>query len=667
MLLIHSRSSLPIAVGCPAASPPTDTQKVYADQAISVFGDQGKHAPWTSNKGIVEWVAYVRDRCQLAVTWQHPSRISEQFDSALGVTVIDPLLSLAHTVQSNKGVFALLLGSGISRSAGILTGWEVTLDLAHRLSTLTGEANPTDIADWYRAKFKTEPDYSALLDTLARSPAERRALLHGYFEPNEDEIEEGKKKPTPAHRAIAKLVAQGYIRVILTTNFDKLIETALRDENIEPVVINTPDAAEGAAPLVHQRCVVVKLHGDYLDERIKNTDAELAEYDSRINTYLDRVLDEFGLIVCGWSGEWDQALRAALERCKSRRYTTYWAAHRSPGLQAEALIKLRDAQLVNIRDADTFFTDLGEKVTSLDELKAPAPLSEEVAVASLKRYIAEPRHKIRLNDLIAGEVDRVQLSLANKMSSSAATFAPISSDEFLKRLRVCEASTAIMRSLFFHGARWAEPDHYEMFKNAMQMVVVRDNPGSSYVVWSNMQLYPSALLMYAGGYGCIVSGNYGLLKTLLDVQIDHRHETISASDKLLAVNVVDHNLAQEALYPPQRRYTPVSENIADLLTPLAERVTPDAAKQFDRLEVLLALNFIDKAELPPDPQWMPVGRFAWKDQNNNNSAANTLFAEYAEMGASWPPLRAGMFGGKLERVQRAEAAFRAVLSQIRWH
>ena len=209
--------------------------------------------------------------------------------------LIDPMLSLAHTMVSAPGTQAVLLGSGVSRSAEILTGWEVTLELARRVGTLTGADVGADPAAWYEATYNTAPDYSVLIGTLAKTPAERRALLQGFFEPNEDERDRGAKVPTPAHRSVARLVAQGFVRVILTTNFDRLIETALRDEGIEPVVVATADATEGAAPIPHQRCLVVKLHGDYLDDRIKNIEGELTEYDPRMNAYLDRILDEFGL------------------------------------------------------------------------------------------------------------------------------------------------------------------------------------------------------------------------------------------------------------------------------------------------------------------------------------------------------------------------------------
>lgn len=53
--------------------------------------------------------------------------------------MIDPILSLAHSVHTNKGVYALLVGSGLSRSAGIPTGWEVTLELVQRLAAMMGE------------------------------------------------------------------------------------------------------------------------------------------------------------------------------------------------------------------------------------------------------------------------------------------------------------------------------------------------------------------------------------------------------------------------------------------------------------------------------------------------------------------------------------------------
>ena len=53
--------------------------------------------------------------------------------------MIGPIISLVFSMHSSKGVYALLLGSGISRSAEIPTGWEVTLNLIRKFANLSGE------------------------------------------------------------------------------------------------------------------------------------------------------------------------------------------------------------------------------------------------------------------------------------------------------------------------------------------------------------------------------------------------------------------------------------------------------------------------------------------------------------------------------------------------
>jgi hypothetical protein len=81
--------------------------------------------------------------------------------------LLDPVSALAFEMHSSKGVFALLLGSGISRSAKIPTGWEITMELASRVAALKGADTQGDPAAWYLAATDKELDYSNLLDELA--------------------------------------------------------------------------------------------------------------------------------------------------------------------------------------------------------------------------------------------------------------------------------------------------------------------------------------------------------------------------------------------------------------------------------------------------------------------------------------------------------------------
>jgi len=81
---------------------------------------------------------------------------------------------------------------------------------------------------WYKEKFGEEPDYSVIIESLAKTSTERQGLLRGYFEPNDEEKKSGLKAPTDAHHAIARLITDGYINIVVTTNFDRLLEQALR-------------------------------------------------------------------------------------------------------------------------------------------------------------------------------------------------------------------------------------------------------------------------------------------------------------------------------------------------------------------------------------------------------------------------------------------------------
>ena len=66
--------------------------------------------------------------------------------------MLDPINSLAFSVQSNRGIYAVLLGSGVSRAAGIPTGWEITLELVRKVAVLQGEVCEPDLAARYVGK-----------------------------------------------------------------------------------------------------------------------------------------------------------------------------------------------------------------------------------------------------------------------------------------------------------------------------------------------------------------------------------------------------------------------------------------------------------------------------------------------------------------------------------
>ena len=431
--------------------------------------------------------------------------------------MIDPMTTLAFSIFSNKGVYALLLGSGLSKNSGILTGWEITMDLVSELSRMEGEPVKDDLEEWYRGKYGQEPNYSYILEKLAKKEIDRQSLLRRYFEPNEEEKIEGKKAPTKAHDAIAYLISKGYIQVVVTTNFDKLLEHALGKLNFTAYrVLSTAEQMQGAIPLRHSDATILKIHGDYHSHKLKNTEKELSEYEPPINKMLDQVFDEYGLIICGWSSDYDRALREAIERSPNRRYSTYWTHLSEPKGQALELIKCRDATKVKISGADEFFESLAEKIQSLENINVAHPMTDAIAIATVKRYLSEPAaHIIKLDELIKSETNAVVNEIKqDKFTASTSVIHYNNVSPSLDETRVPEYERICGRllKLLCAMSRWGDKRHVDMIVDTLQRIsrAKPENSSGYYSRIAGLQIYPALWSFYAIGITRLTARKYDL-------------------------------------------------------------------------------------------------------------------------------------------------------------
>jgi len=561
--------------------------------------------------------------------------------------MIQPLQSLAFAIQSSKGVYALLLGSGISRTARVPTGWEVTIDLIRRLAQLERADCGEEPEVWYRQRFGSGADYSVLLDSLASAPAGRQALLRAYFERLPDEEDQNVKRPTSAHRAIAVLVARGFIKVIVTTNFDRLLEMALADEGVIPTIISSDDAIIGALPLAHSRCCIIKLHGDYLDTRIKNTAEELSTYSAPLNKLLDQVLDEYGVVVCGWSASWDSALRAALTRAPSRRFSMYWA-HTGPlGDEAQSLVLHRQSQLISISGADDFFVKLKEYVLSLEAYGTPHPLSIEIAVVSMKRYLAEERYRIQLHDLVrdvtADAVGRCSSESVRSVRMTAPT-----TDSASKHARVLESATSTIVAIGFLGGAWFEKSHAGNWSLAINQLGKQTMNGGS-CIWVGLEFYPATLLLYAIGLGALESGRVECVSAILCAKVAVLFGLEQfAVQKLPPSMLFDGDQAHAQILEGMstKRYA-MSEWLRNALREPAKRVIVDDGRYdylFDFFEMLIALAYAQVSkEKSPSQYWVPTSHYVHRLDSRRRVFAEIRASILAHASRS-PFVVAGVFG-----------------------
>ena len=562
--------------------------------------------------------------------------------------MIDPLVSLAFSLQANKGAYALLIGSGVSRSSGVPTGWEITLELVSKVAAASGAEISATVEEWFRETYGKEPDYSELLDQLCKSAAERQQYLKGFFEPSGDERVEGLKQPTAAHHAIAELMAEGYVRVVVTTNFDRLLEQALEAKGIVPVVISNADQALGMLPLVHQKHCIVKVHGDYLDTRIMNTASELAAYAPEMDRVLDQIFDEFGIILCGWSGEWDPALRSAIARAPSRRFSSYWAARGDLAGMAHKLATDRGIVSIPIEGADSFFSKLSENLASLREFDRPHPLSVQSAVASLKRYLAEDRYRIRLHDLLESAVDDVQArwkSVGLEMGSPQATDLAISN-----RVKSYDGSMEILLALAVELGRWSRPEHFKAVADTLEALCHRPlNQGSYIPLWQELSRYPATLYLYAVGLSALKAANIELIGKLLSMQIASSNGKSEPIAKLLPpMCLIENRENLWPLYEGKQRKTPLSDWIESQLrfpvtrSLVAGEYNDPFSALFDKFEMLISICYRALMRGEREWVWVPTGCWSWRSHSGVDYL-DELEAELGNAGAQSSLLRLGIF------------------------
>ena len=584
------------------------------------------------------------------------------------MTMIDPVHSLAFSIQANRGVYAVLIGSGVSQAANIPTGWEITLGLIRKLGKHPRETSDSDLKHWYQEKFDKEASYSDLLNELAKTPTERQQLLRAYFEPNDQEREKGEKKPTAAHRAIAALARQGFIKVIITTNFDRLVETALREEGVEPTVLSSPDQVQGSLPLIHTQCCVFKVHGDYLDPCIKNTPDELKRYPPEFDQLLDHIFDEFGLIVCGWSAKWDDALRSALYCAKSRRFMTYWAVQGEPEDEAQRLIDHRGAQVISIEDADTFFQTVQQQVESIEEFSQPHPLSIETAVASLKRYIPDPQHRIRLSDLIEDTVEQVVKVTSGEAFTVEGAPEP-TPESVTARVREYDEACSTLLAMAMTGGYWAKKKHYPIWQRALQRLGSTSLSSSSNF-WPELQRYPATLLLYGLGLGAVEAGRFRFLGRMLASTLRRGHQEDMPAVEILPPFRLFSSGIQEIgkLKDMDKSYVPLNEWIHGTLRPYAERIIRDKNRYtlvFDKLEILMALSYgRHRGEWSKSHQ-VPPGVFGYREQPRDQ-ILQEIRESLSTMQDESPFVTCKIFGETADDCKQGLEALEQFISEFPW-
>jgi len=164
---------------------------------------------------------------------------------------------------------------------------------------------------------------------------------------------------------LANFIANGYINVVFTTNFDDLVnDVCYKYPSVPKPVLCAHDSHINSIRLLSSRPVIVKLHGDFLFDDIKNTTQETTNLEKNMQDKVAQFAGEYGLIIVGYGGR-DASVMDTLKNLireeNNFKNGIYWCVTNSDfSERLEDLAANERVHLVNIQGFDEFMADFND-------------------------------------------------------------------------------------------------------------------------------------------------------------------------------------------------------------------------------------------------------------------------------------------------------------------
>jgi hypothetical protein len=284
---------------------------------------------------------------------------------------------------------AWFLGAGASASARLPTAGDLIWRFKRTLYCTTAKVDPRTCDDLgnevVRARLQHHLDgtckypaanspeeYASYFQLTYPDPADRRrfieTMLHGAT-------------PAFGHHILAALMKAGKVRLVWTTNFDRLVEdaAAITFGSTSALTVSTIDSSSVAIRALNDGSwpLLGKLHGDFQSVALKNTSEELKTQESALRAALIESCKRFGLIVAGYSGR-DESVMNALEEAVSQPNAypggLFWIAKSGSTLYPRVEDLLTRAEKANVRAArietETFDELMGDLAQQVEDFPA---------------------------------------------------------------------------------------------------------------------------------------------------------------------------------------------------------------------------------------------------------------------------------------------------------
>ena len=281
--------------------------------------------------------------------------------------------------------------------------------------------------------FDKENEYSELFEALYDQPTQRREFIESCITG---------AKPSWGYVYLTNLLDKGHFNTIFTTNFDDLVNEACFtfSNNLRPIVC-AHDSSISSVRLTTTRPKIIKLHGDFLFDNIKNTIRELESLEDNIRAKFRQFATEFGMIVIGYSGH-DRSimdtLNTLLHSGTCFPHGIYWCIRDSVDNlpeQLKNLARFPHFHLIKIDGFDEFMAELHEALGCSLQQEVVEPYSalsskldryflvseddedDDTQHAIIRRDMNSLADHVRRVNTVSQFVKKIKLLLSEKASS----------------------------------------------------------------------------------------------------------------------------------------------------------------------------------------------------------------------------------------------------------
>lgn len=311
-------------------------------------------------------------------------------------------------VKPNKSM-SFLLGAGASVSSNIPSGGQMVWDFkrslycsAHNLRTdIYGDLSKENIQKEIQSYFDGQEGYPELWSTQEYSFYFEKC--YPFRRDREYYIQNKVRdvKPALGYLCLGELIISGKIDVVSTTNFDDLIQAGIHaiDPGISIKTISSAVSSSVGFSLYEGFPNVIKLHGDYLFDKLKNTETELQELEEKIAEIWKTAIKENGVIIVGYAGN-DNSVMTVLEELVEAgeiKKGVYWCKPKGTklGLRAcrfmdKACSVNEQSAVVEIDDFDSLmyslYVAMNLKNIRIDELWKDTDKKQDILYDSIGRH-----------------------------------------------------------------------------------------------------------------------------------------------------------------------------------------------------------------------------------------------------------------------------------------